>query len=139
MRKLEPLNQSADCWYFWSVKPLVLQIQVVNDCSNPLDREMSNFKQSTERFERAAISLVTEFDTKHVEWNGLTRSSVAVDCETKPRLRIDEPANEPRRRHAVYAGTWACDPETAPIGVAVACVHAGWRSTLRVLGGAVRL
>jgi hypothetical protein len=44
VRKLEPIEQSADRWCFWSAKPFVLQIQVVHNRSDPLEGGMAHSK-----------------------------------------------------------------------------------------------
>ena len=43
--------------------------------------------------------------------SAIFRSGVPIGGESKPRLRIDEPANEPRRCHAIDTGAWSSNPQ----------------------------
>jgi hypothetical protein len=51
---------------------------------------------------------------EHVEWNCIFETRCGF-TEDKPRLRINEARNQPRRGDAVYPRLRACQPGAAPI------------------------
>ena len=123
MRELQAVDHMTNSRRLGSAEPIVLQIEIMNDRGNPGNGRLVNLEDTTQRFERAAVSLVAELDAEHIEWETIVRSGVAIGGESEPRLRIDEPANEPCRCHAIHTGAWSSNPQSSliPFGVARPC------------------
>ena len=96
MRTLQSVNHVSHRDGLWSAEPVVLQIEVMDDRGKPCDSRFPDHEDTAQRFERAAFPLVTELDAEHIERNGIAGHGIPIRGEPKPRLRIDEPANEPR-------------------------------------------
>src|SRR5262245_65269342 len=79
----------------------------MDDLANLRDRLALQLKASRQDLKRAAPTVVTELAGVHVEWD--VRAAWALD-KSERRVRIDKAPNEPRRRHAVNAGTMSGDP-----------------------------
>ena len=119
MRKLEAVDHVTDRGGLWSAEPVVLQIEVVDDRGNPCDGRFLDHEDTAQRFECAAFPLVAEVDAEHIERNGIVRNGIPIRGEFETRLRIDEPANQPCRCHAIDSWARSGDPQPPAIVFAI--------------------
>src|SRR4030095_12277115 len=89
-------------------------------------RAVADAEGDGKRFEGAAIPIVPEAGPEHVEGQRIA-SGLDVSDESKPRLRIDETPDQPRRGHPIDAGSRTSHPETAIVlpGIATAAYRLG--------------
>ena len=110
--QLEPLDQRADRACVGGAEAAVLQVEVVHDLGDARDGRIRDAEDGAQGLERAALALMAELDAEHVERNRVRgRKGLAVDRELESASSIDEASNQPRRAHAIDAGTRARHPQ----------------------------
>ena len=88
----------------------ILHVEVVDDLPDARDRRVRDIETLRQCFERARRTVMTELTGIHVERH--VRIGRPFD-EAERRLRVDEPANQPRRRHPIDAGPGPGHPAPA--------------------------
>jgi hypothetical protein len=113
-RELQSTDREAEGGSLGRAKLAVLEIEVVDNLSDACDCGVADAEADGERLEGAAIPLVPETRAEHVKGHRVA-GGLGIGQEAKPRVRIDEPANEPRRRHPIDAGSRTRHPQTASV------------------------
>ena len=72
-----------------------------------MQRGFIQVERREHRFERAAITLVSEFGASHVECDFIR---LGVGSVADLSFRIDKLTNEPGARKPIHMGTRPCDP-----------------------------
>src|SRR4029453_17083638 len=86
-----------------------------------------------ERLERAVLSLVTELYPGRVVGDGVLRK-LRGGREDKDRFRIDEPLDQPGRRHPIHVRPWSRDPPPPPQLAQVEALLRFWLRVFRTSG-----
>ena len=77
----EAVDERADYLCLERAEAPVLQVQIVYDRRDMIDRVVSNRERADEGLERAAFRVMRELDAEHVERNGVARHGLAVRGE----------------------------------------------------------
>ena len=113
VRAAQAFDEAADGRRVWFVETIFFQIQIVNDPADPADARIGEAEARTERLERTTALVVAELGVERIEGDGAGGRGPIAELER--RGRIDEAADEPRRRHAVDTGTRPCEPDAAAV------------------------
>jgi hypothetical protein len=79
---------------FDAAKFVVFYIGIVNKLGQSLDRSITNTEPLDERFESAAVPMVTELHFEHVVWN-CVGMVLRLVCEDEFGSRIDKLTGQP--------------------------------------------
>src|SRR5437762_13638993 len=92
-------NQSLDPRGLGPPERRFLAVDVVHDVRDDAERMIAEPEARNERLEGAGVPLVSELGLEHVESDLARPRPVPLGGdELQMRLRVDEPANEPRAR-----------------------------------------
>ena len=101
VHELQSFYHGCDSGCFRWAKPVLFQIQIVNNRSETVDGRVAEPEGAAERLERAMLAVMAELHPEHVEGNRVSRNGLAIGRESEPRLRIDETLDQPRTSHSV--------------------------------------
>ena len=114
MRQRDSSYESLEAECVLAAKFRVLEVDVVNDLGDRMEPRITQREAGEEHLERAAVALVRKLRVEHVEpelaWPGAV---VLANDELEPRVRVDEPADEPAARHPVNVDALPGDPRSA--------------------------
>src|SRR5262245_36611904 len=91
----------------------VTKVCLVHHLREPGEPPIPKTGSLHERLERAVLSLVTELYPGRVVGDRVLRK-LPGGREDKDRFRIDEPFDQPGRRHPIHVRPWPRDPPPAP-------------------------
>ena len=91
----------------------VLEVDVVDDLGDRLERRIARPARAEQHLEGAAVALVRELGLEHVEAELAGLRHVALGRhELEPGLRVDEPADQPGRGDAVDVHALRASPRS---------------------------
>ena len=119
MRPPQAFDQPSNGLGLGLFVPALFEIEIVHDAADVQRRRILDREPLAEGLEGAVAPVMPEFGLEGVEGNRVRRAAVAAEDER--RVRVDEPPDQPGRRHAIDARVRSREPVPAAVpGLALA-------------------